>query len=251
VPDESQRLSKSKPPLKYLENYWIQPEFTKNARGECTTDDRIPLELYKFHVDNDWALFTRSDGLLFQESEIATIDMTPLTNPDRVLVHEETIILHCPVSLMSGITKVGEFTVGCNIAGGRIQTESTHHVKYQGRDLCRGSSGGGVYVKPSTAVLGLHLEAINETDFDTDVTDTTKCIAGTKKRVTSEDDPYPSFDIDVIPEKKKLKVDSESVASIAGGINGLGSALILCKSPRLIHYFEEIEARINTPIVCV
>jgi hypothetical protein len=86
------------------------------------------------------------------------------------------------------------------------------------------------------------LEAINETDFDTDDTDTTKCIAETRKRVTSEDNPYTSFDNDVIPEKKKLKVDSESVASIAGGINGLGSALILCKFPRLIHYFEEVEA---------
>jgi hypothetical protein len=183
--------NKSNPPLKYLENYWIQPEFTKNARGECTTGARIPLELYKFHVDNDWALFTRSDGLLFQESEIATVDMTPRTNPDRVLVHEETINLHCPVSFMSGITKVGEFIMGCNLAGGHIQMESTHHVQYEGRDLFRGSSGGGVYVKPSTAVLDLHsLEAINETDFDTDDTDTTKCIVGTKKKVITEDDPY-------------------------------------------------------------
>lgn len=241
MPDESQRISKSKPPLKYLENYWIQPKFTKNARGECTTDDRIPLELYNFHVENDWALFTRSDGLLFQESEIATIDMTPVTEPNKVL--SDAMVLHCPVSLKSGITKCGEFTIGCQRSVVQIQTESTHHVKYQGRDLCRGSSGGGVYVKPSTAVLGLHLEAITETDFDIDVTDTTKCIAGTKKRVTSEDDPYPSFDSDVIPKKKKLKVDSESVASLAGGINGLGSALILCKFPRLIHYFEEIESK--------
>jgi hypothetical protein len=36
-------------------------------------------------------------------------------------------------------------------------------------------------VKPSTAVLGIHLEAVKETDFDIDDIDTTKCIAETKK----------------------------------------------------------------------
>jgi hypothetical protein len=245
VPDESQRLSKSKPRLKYLENYWIQPECTKNARGECTTDDRIPLELYKFHVDNDWALFTRSDGLLFQKSEIATIDTTPQSSPNSVLVHKEAIILHCPVSLMNGISKAEEYAVGCHVAAAHIQTESTHHVKYQGRDLCRGSSGGGVYVKPSTAVLGLHTEAITEAEFDMDDNDTNTHIAKIDKRVLSEDYPYKHFDDDIIPEKKKFKVGSEPVASIAaGGINGLGCALILCKCHRLMHYFEEIERKI-------
>jgi hypothetical protein len=143
---------------------------------------------------------------------------------------------------MSGITKAGEFSVGCQRAAVRIQTDSSHHVKYEGRDLCRGSSGGGVYVKPSTSVLGIHLEAITEVEFSADDNDTKKCIADTRKRVTSEDDPYKCFDDDaVIPERKKLKVDSESVASLAAGNNGLGSALILCKFPRLMHYLEEFE----------
>lgn len=71
------------------------------------TDDRVPLELYKFHVDNDWALLTRSDGLLFQESQIAIIDKTPVTEPDKVL--SDAVVLHCcPVStLKTGITKCG------------------------------------------------------------------------------------------------------------------------------------------------
>ena len=208
------------------------------------TDDRIPLELYKFHVDNDWALLTRSDGLLFQESEIAIIDKTPVTEPDKVL--SDAVVLHCPVStLKTGITKCGGFTIECQRSAVNILKESIHHVKYQGSAFCRGSSGGGVYVKPSTAVLGIHLEAVKETDFDIDDIDTTKCIAETKKRVTSEDDPYPiCYSGVIMPEKKKMKVDSGSVASRAGGINGLGSALILCKNPRLMHYFQEIEGKI-------
>ena len=93
--------SQNKPPYEYLEKYWFQPQVTKTTRGDCTSDNRIPFELYKFHVGNDWALFTRTDHSLFEESEIATIDKTLLSNPDRVLVHKETIILHCLLSLLS------------------------------------------------------------------------------------------------------------------------------------------------------
>ena len=209
VVDESGRSTRSNRRFKYLEDYWIQPHFTKNTRGEWTSDNRIPIKLYKFHAENDWALFTRCDGGLFLESEVATIDMTPREHPDIVLCHKEAIVYHCPVSMKIGMTKVGELSVGCQRAAVHIQTESTHHVKYEGSSLCRGSSGGGVYVKPSTSVLGIHLEAIND-----DV---------------------------IIPEKKKLKVDSETVASLAAGNNGLGSALILCKFPRLMHYLGVLE----------
>ena len=80
------------------------------------------------------------------------------------------IVLHCPVSLKSGITKAEEFSVGFQTASVHIQTQSSHHVKYEGRDLCRGSSGGAVYVYPSTFVLGLHLEAITEADYDAEDT---------------------------------------------------------------------------------
>lgn len=57
--DESHRNTKSKAHFKYLEDNWIQPQFTKNRRGEFTDDDRVEIRLYKFNVDNDWALFVR------------------------------------------------------------------------------------------------------------------------------------------------------------------------------------------------
>ena len=96
--------------------------------------------------------------------------------------------MHCPVSLKSSITKADEFTVGCQIAFVHLQAQSTHHVKYEGRDLCRGSSGGGVYVYNSTSVLGMHIEAINEADYEGE--DIKKVIADTDKRVRSEYDLY-------------------------------------------------------------
>ena len=237
--DDSHRNTKSNTHFKYLEDYWIQPLFTKNIRGEVTEDNRIQIKLFKFNVDNDWALFVRAGDALFEESEIATIDTSPLDHPHRVLAFKQTAVLHCPVSLMYGITKAEEFTVGCQTAFVHLQAQSTHHVKYEGRDLCRGSSGGGVYVYPSTSVLGIHSEAINEADYDAE--DAVKTIGHSDKRVGSEEDPYKSFESSD-PPKKKLKNDSEDIASLAGGNNGLGSALIICKFSRLMHYIRELEA---------
>jgi len=237
--DDSHRNTKSNTHYKYLEDYWIQPQFTRNIRGEVTDDNRIPIKLFKFNVDSDWALFVRADDALFEASEIATIDTSPLDHPHRILPFEKTAVLHCPVSLKSGITRAEEFTVGCQTAFVHLQAQSTHHVKYEGRDLCRGSSGGGVYVFPSTSVLGIHLEAINEADYDAE--DAAKTIAHSDKRVGSEDEPYKRFDSSD-PPKKKLKNDSETIASVAGGNNGLGSALIICKFSRLMHYIRALEA---------
>jgi hypothetical protein len=238
VRDESKRSAKSK---KYVEEYWIQPSFTRNVKGEYTTEGRIPITLAKFHVENDWALFTRSDGILFNKSEVAIIDTSPDTNPSNVIVHKKAVVLHCPVSLMSGITFAKEFSLGCNRAGVHIQSQSTHHVTYEGHDLCRGSSGGGVYVYPNSSLLGLHSELITETEYDDEAD--TNVMSYTMKRVTSEDRPYQPFvdDGSNPPAKKPKQVSSESVVSkLAGGTNnGIGRALILCKFPRLMHYIEE------------
>lgn len=237
--DESKRNTKTKTHYSYLEDYWIQQSFTRNIRGEFTADNRVPLKLFKFNVDNDWALFVRVDDQLFAEAEVATIDTSPLSHPDRVLAFKETAVLHCPVSLKSGITKAEEFSVGCQTAFVHLQAQSTHHVKYEGRDLCRGSSGGGVYVYNSTSVLGMHIEAINEADYDAE--DAKKVIADTDKRVRSEGDPYLPIETSNTPATKKMKSDSETIASIAGGNNGLGSAIIICRFPRLMHYIAELE----------
>lgn len=238
--DDTHRNTKSNTHYKYLEDYWIQPQFTRNLRGEITEENRIQIKLFKFNVDNDWALFVRADDALFEESEIATIDTSPLDHPHRVRPFEKTAVLHCPVSLKSGITRAEEFTVGCQTAFVHLQAQSTHHVKYEVRDLCRGSSGGGVYIFPSTSVLGIHSEAFNEADYDAD--DAKKTIANSDKRVRSEDEPYKSFDSSALP-KKNVKNDSETIASLAGGNNGLGSALIICKFSSLMYYIRELEVK--------
>jgi hypothetical protein len=91
-------------------------------------------------LENDWALFHRADDASFDNSEIATIDISLLKNPERVLNHMDAVVLHCPVSLQSGIrmAKLNR----CQIASVHIQMKTTHHVKYEGRDFCGGSSGG-------------------------------------------------------------------------------------------------------------
>jgi hypothetical protein len=238
--DGEHRNTKSKTNFKYLEDYWIQPRFTKTIRGEVTNANRIPIRLYKFSVKNDWALFQRADDALFDTLEIATIDVSLLINPQRVFNHMDAIVVHCPVSLQSGIHTAKEFSVGYQIVSVHIQVQSTHHVKYEGRYLCGGSLGGGVYVHPSTSVLGIHLEAITEVDYEAEDA-APKTIANSDKRVTSEEAPYQTI-VSQDPPKKKLKSDSESIASVAGGNNGLGSALIICKFPRLMHYISELEA---------
>jgi hypothetical protein len=234
--DKSQINTRTKIRYTYLEDYWIQPSFTRNASGELTTDNRVPLKLFKFNVGSDWALFVRTDDGLFAEDEVASIDVSPILHPSRVLCGKKAIVLHCPVSLKSGITRAKEFSTGLQSAYVHVQAQSTHHVKYEGRDLCRGSSGGGVYVHSSTSVLAMHVEAINEADYDAE--DTNTVIANTDKRVCSEDDPYWPIET---PAPKKVKSDSETIASIAGGNNGLGSAIIICKFPRLMHYIAELE----------
>jgi hypothetical protein len=226
---------------KYLEDYWIQPSLTKNVRGEFTTDNRVPLKLFKFHVHNDWALFVRADNKCFAPEEVASIDRSPLETEAFGLAFADAVVMHCPVALKSGIRKARKFTINCNSKTVQIQGQSYHHIKYQGSDLCRGSAGGGVYLRYSTSVIGMHIEAINEAEYDADE-DAEKLIAHTDKRVSSEDDPYEPIESSSSPPAKKLKVDSEAIASLAGGNNGMGSALIICKFPRLLHYIDELES---------
>lgn len=237
--DDTKRNTKKTTHYMYLEDYWIQLRFTKNKKGECTVEDRVRIKLFKFHEGNDWALFTRADTGSFLESDVAVIDTSLLDNPNLSLSHNRAQVLHCPVSLVSSILKVNEFPVGCQISAVHIQAQSSHHVKYEGRDLCKGSSGGAIFVYPSGALLGMHSEAINEGDYEGE--DAAKSISDSDKRVRSEDDAYELFESAPEPKQKKVKSDSETIASIAGGINGLGSALILCKFSRLMHYIRELE----------
>ena len=240
------RLKKGENMYKYTEDYWIQPDFTKNKKGEITDEGRVNIKLFKFHEENDWALFIRGDKFLFEDSEIATIDSSPIDKCDRVLAHMDAIVLHCPVALQFGIQKVEEFRIGCQISATHIAGHSTHHVKYAKGDLIAGSSGGAVYVYPSISVLGLHTEAITDGAYEEEEED--KEFVPTHKRVESEDDAYAPFETSTQEEqtRKRIKNESESVFSRSGGNNGNGSGLIICKFPRLMHYIKENEKQYNS-----
>jgi hypothetical protein len=223
---------------KYLEDYWIQSRVSRDTAGMYTSQDRITIKLQKFHQENDWALFTRVDSNEFDVSERAVIDESLLTDPRKVLVFSDVIVLHCPVSLVQGVKRAEEFSIGCQMARVTIQTQSTHHLKYNGNQLCRGSSGGGIFVYPSNLLIGMHSEAILESDYDEDV-NAMQNITDSSKRVKSEDNPYEEI-VQNGPQKK-IKSDSETVASLAGGNNGLGSGLIICQFPRLMVYIRRLD----------
>jgi hypothetical protein len=237
--DETKSSTKQTIHWKYLEDYWVQSSITKNRRGECAVEDRVRIKLYKFHEGNDWALFERADEGSFPQSEVAVIDTSLLSDPNIQLTHKNARVLHCPVSLMSSIKKVEEFHIGCQISAVSILGQSRHRVKYEGRDLCKGSSGGAVFVYPSGAFVGMHSEAINEAEFDCEE-GAEKSIALSDKRVSSEVNPHEEFERAPEAKRRKEQSDCETIASIAGGINGLGSALIVCNFPRLMHYIHEL-----------
>ena len=121
----------------YLEDYWIQPSLTKNADGRITFVNRVQLKLFKFQVSNDWAIFRREDGLTFDDSMITEIEY------DHVPIRpfQDAILLHFPVSLQSIIMRQQELSLSCQASFVHIQTAAQHHLKYEAKDVCRGSSG--------------------------------------------------------------------------------------------------------------
>ena len=176
-------------PLVYNENYWIQTSVTKNEQGVYTDNGKIPVKLFKFNVGNDWALFYRSDGNLFSENEIASIDRKPMNDPNLMFTHQPAVVCHFPVAHKRSIFRPNEFSISCFNSAVHIQNQSTHHVKYEGHPFCRGSSGGGVYIGNSTFVFGMHVEAITEGDYDAQDDMAEQNIAKNSKRVDSKDIP--------------------------------------------------------------
>lgn len=222
--------TRKKKEYQYNEDYWIQNVISKHVNGSVSSDDRIPLKLYKFHVKNDWALFLRHDELEFGYfPQIETLTAT--------VTHAPANLLHCPVSLLHQMQYSQEFSLSCNISAVTIQNQSTHHLKYSGESPCRGSSGGALHLGNSNKVVGMHLEAVREVDYEE--VDNPKTILDSNKRTSSEDFPYIPFSSSAPPSKKQKNCDSETVASLAGGNNGLGSSLIISMFSRLMHYIKE------------
>lgn len=223
----------------YVEDYWIQHRVSIGSDGQMVSDGRIPLKMVKFCTENDWVLFERADGNQF--ANFATIDRSPATiSPDNNLLdltNRYVHVLHCPVSLLNNFNeRVGEYAVSCNQKlGCMIQSQSSHHIGYEGFGLVRGSSGGAVQLVESNELFAMHCELINDADFDEDVDE--RRFAHTSKE-TSEDDPPVAA-----PPAKKPKVClSETVCSLTGGCQGQGRAIIVSKFKKLMQYLDQIEA---------
>lgn len=237
IPDSSKRTTKTTQYMQFGESYWLQPSITIDASGQFTKQERIGVELYKFSLENDWAVLLRVDGGVFSPSEYAEVNDLPKPMPITSLILQPALLLHCPVALINSIVKANEYTVQVNVNGVNIQTGSTHHVHYNGNNTTRGSSGGALHMIGDARVIGMHISTLNEVDFEEQ--DSHRVIKQSSKRSDSEQDPYPA-----LPAKKKAKkqCDSETIGSLCGGNQGQGSALIISQFSKLLKYLGEANA---------
>ena len=222
----------------YNEEYWVQPSVKLEKSGKWSNTGRIPVTLFKYHVENDWALLTRKDGGVF--GYFSTIDMQASELGSSLPDVQNVDVLHCPVKLLvTNFDKyVDEYTLKCNrLLNNAVQIQSSHHLYYNNSGITRGSSGGAVHISGSHLLFALHCERICEVEFDAE--DQSKKIQDVKgKRVKSEEFPYEGVQK---LKKAKTSCDSESIVrSVASGNEAQGKAIIISKHPRLMHYIEEI-----------
>lgn len=231
VADSSVRSSRGVQYLKYNEEYWVQKEANRDKHGKFSSCGRVAVSLHKFHVHNDWALFIRTDGGQFDTHATIARGLTSL-------VYTEAVLFHCPVKILYRTIYANELSLSCNVVAKMIQSQSSHHFTYTASDLVRGSSGGALQLKNDTKLLGMHQEAIYEEEYDME--QDTIVFAETDKRVKSEERAYEDIVVDENPPSKKSKqdCDSETVASLSGGNNGVGRALWLSKCKRLMYYVD-------------
>ena len=197
---------------KYVEDYWIQRQ---NEDNETTHEGSIHLILYKFNMKNDWAVFERADGGAFDSTEIATIADTFSFVP-----FQPAVVSHCTVSQMDSTTKPEEYSIACSYSAVHMQASSSHHLKYEGRGLVRGSSGGGVFLRPNVLV-GMHIESISDDEFHN--ADFTEGL--------------------LITPNSKL-TDSDTMTSLSARTNGQGSALIIYRFADLMKYILSCEGEL-------
>lgn len=229
------RLKTLAGPLRVLVRYWIQPTVTVHRDRSFSNVGRVLIELYKFHLENDWALFTRTDGGEFDERQIARIkSVDPVGDLPS---HMPVRVIHCPVALIRSLSRVGEMAINPQRALVALCGFSRHHVKYPLENFTEGSSGGALFTAAGE-LFAMHCGTITEAKYDADQDH--EETEETDKRVKSEDAAYEPFEGEEGGSRKKL-TNSESIASMAGGNGGQGSALVICTFPRLMHYISVLE----------
>lgn len=243
----------------YCEDYWLAKRIN-HAKGVVQEEgDRIKIKLYKFHIVNDWALFVRVEGSF---SNFACID-------DRLGDHNNSssngnnledcdmVLLHCPVALLASTVGSGkEFSLCCVTKYGTVQSQTKHHLFYDGSNCMQGSSGGALHVRGCARVIGWHCEAMSGEDFQSPYCKPIDSFERSEKRNSSEESvERVERQVPSKPLSKKAKLSSTSrqleclsdcVASLSSGIPTLGCCSIITKFPRLMHYITKL----NDDIEC-
>jgi hypothetical protein len=238
IPDPSKRTTKATQYLQFGDAYWLQSSITIDASGQLTKQGRIGVELYKFSLENDWAVLLRVDGGVFSPSEYAEVKDLPKPMPITPLIHQPALLLHFPVTLINSLVKANKYSMYLNVNGVFVQTGSSHHVHYNGNNTTKESSGGALHMTGDAKVIGMHLFTLNEVDFEEQ--DSHRVIALSPKRSDSGQDPDPAQ-----PAKKKAKKQcdsSETIGILCGGHRGQGSALIISQFSKLLKYLGEANA---------
>jgi hypothetical protein len=239
----------------YAEEYWIQVKTKRGRRDGYTREGRINVKLFKCCEYNDWALLRRVSGV-FNDDEIVELDRTALDLTEAAyldIIHNaEGAVVHCPVSHIQNTTYANEFTLIACKSCVTVFSASFRHIHFSGNDMVKGSSGGAVIVNGK--LVGMNQDRIhNDIDEEAEYIPDEFCDeAGnplpvqkvtSTVRTTSEEKSLGGIIINgAAPASKKLKSDSETVASRSNfSGSSLNSAIIICRCSKLMTYYQLLE----------
>eukprot|EP00429_Kryptoperidinium_foliaceum_P086520 CAMPEP_0176183052 /NCGR_PEP_ID=MMETSP0121_2-20121125/77_1 /TAXON_ID=160619 /ORGANISM="Kryptoperidinium foliaceum, Strain CCMP 1326" /LENGTH=148 /DNA_ID=CAMNT_0017521337 /DNA_START=281 /DNA_END=727 /DNA_ORIENTATION=+ len=141
-----------------------------------------------------------------------------------------------------------EFTLAAFNSDIIIQSASKRHVQYNGNEMTPGSSGGGVFVNGQ--LVAMNQVQINDADVEEEIIPMEFCDSDglplrvehlSKYRASSEDKALDKEIVSGEQSAKRVKTESETVASRSVSDAILNSAIILCRCKRFMHYWKEIE----------
>ena len=240
---------------KILNNkYWIKKTIvhsrTSVNQSGTTITDTVPIRLVAYHANNDWALFIRTDGNLFESWAEIDLRLGEYPSEPASIKYQDICVYHCPVVLLNQAIENGcEYTLECQIHKDMIQSQTEHHLRYAGSGTSRGSSGGALHMSGCPRMLGWHCDAITENSFTNVFSLPEVCMEEDDFHRRSETAvfpvcaaPVPSQGDRAPPRKKPNLGDverlSEAAASAAGGNNSQGTSSIISRHPRLMHYIR-------------
>lgn len=259
---ESLRLVKE-----YHTEYWLLPVVDSEIDNSA---DKIKIQLVKHHIDNDWALFKRTDGLQFQHFAPVDERLGPSVSESardmsRILAlqHQKVCIIHCPVG---GFQTDVEDGTPSNVSPiydiSMIHCLTEHHLKH-GAATISGASGGAIHVLGCRKAIGWHCGIVNrvkefvnpyqekepefEMDYGQQRCESEDIVVKEKQEVCTEEGPVKKRDVKkakvcMASLDKKLESVSDTLASVPGNTNSQGVSSIISRHPKLMYYIVELNA---------